>query len=379
MRRLHPLLLVFLVVGPLRAQSSQFGIRGLGIPMRPLSVRSVGTGGSFGLFDAESSLTPASISLITNIFANIQTVQNWRTSMTPTDSSSGRDQRYPGIFVGTPIGKTQLSAAISMSGYTDRNFLLAWTDTLTLRGSPVQTYDTLSSFGGISDLRAAVGWRQSAAIQWGAALHVLTGSNRLNSRRVFGDATYLGARERSTISYLGFGVSAGVTATIGRRVTLSGLVRLDDQLEVERDFIPLGHVELPTTVGGGVRIQLSERLTVAGSGLYRNWSVANADLVALGGIGSTNTTEFSAGLEYLGDPRRPARRPIRLGFRHARLPFPLQQGIDVDETGISLGSGTRFGNNRVGIDVALERIWRKGGSGFTESATLLTIGFSVRP
>ena len=33
------------------AQSSQFGIRGLGLPGRELSARSLALGGSFGLFD----------------------------------------------------------------------------------------------------------------------------------------------------------------------------------------------------------------------------------------------------------------------------------------------------------------------------------------
>ena len=87
----------------------------------------------------------------------------------------------------------------------------------------------------------------------------------------------------------------------------------------------------------------------------------------------------SGGLEFRTDPRRPSRRPIRLGIRHARLPFPLQQGVNVTETGVALGSSIRFVNDRAGIDLAVERIWRKGGAGFSEAATLLTVGFTIRP
>jgi hypothetical protein len=133
------------------------------------------------------------------------------------------------------------------------------------------------------------------------------------------------------------------------------------------------------TISGGVRLQLSEHLLAAGSGQYRNWSVADASLVAQGGVGSTNTTEFSAGIEYLSDPRRPLRRPLRLGVFHARLPFPLQRGVNVDETGVALGTSVRFVNDRAGFDVSLQRIWRKGGPSFREQATLLTFGFSIRP
>lgn len=373
------LLLVILAAPPLAAQSSQFGVRGLGIPLRPISVRAAATGGSFGMFDPESGLNPASVGLVSNVAVSFQSVQNWRQSVSPTGRFTGRDNRYPGVMIAGPIGGTRLVTAFSVSGYTDRNFKLASRDTLILRGLPVETFDTLTSEGGLSDLRAALAWRYSNAIQFGMAMHLVTGSNRLDSRRLFADTAYAGARERATVSSIGFGVSAGVMARIGRNLTLTGMVRLDDKLRVERDTQNLGQTDLPLTVGGGIRLQLSERFLVAGSGQYRNWSVAHANLVAQGGIGSANTTEFSGGIEYLTDPRRPSRRPIRLGVRHARLPFPLQQGVEVAETGIALGTSVRFVNDRAGIDLALERVWRKGGPRFTETATLLTVGFSIRP
>jgi hypothetical protein len=379
MRRLSGFLLAALAANPLGAQSSQFGVRGLGIPLRPISVRAVGTGGSFGMFDPESSLNPASIGLVGNVFATFQTVQNWRRSVSPAGSVTGQDNRYPGIALAGPIGGTPLIAAFSVSGYTDRNFALASRDTLILRGEPVEAFDTLTSQGGLSDLRAAVAWRHSSAVQLGLALHMLTGSNRLDSRRFFGDSAYVGARERATVSYLGFGLSAGVMARVGRSVTLSGLVRFDDKVKVERDTASLGNTDLPITVAGGLRVQVTERLLLAGSGLYRNWSVADANLVAQGGIGSANITEWSGGVEFLRDPRRPNSLPLRLGVRHGRLPFPVQRGVDVNETGISLGTSVRFVNDRAGIDLAVERIWRKGGPSFTETATLLTVGFSIRP
>ena len=64
---------------------------------------------------------------------------------------------------------------------------------------------------------------------------------------------------------------------------------------------------------------------------------------------------------------------------YARLPFPVQRGVNVSETGVSIGSSVRFVNDRAGLDLAVERIWRKGGPGFTESATLVTVGFAIRP
>lgn len=365
--------------GVTAAQSSQFGARGLGLPLRPLSVRATATGGASGLFDPESALNPASIGLVLRLNATFQTVQNWRHSENPAGSASARDNRYPGVFVAGPLGGTRFTLALSASGYTDRNFSLASRDTVTLRGVPVQVADTLASQGGISDLRLAVAWRQSQNMQWGLGIHLLTGSNRITSHRVFSDTAYAGVSESNTISYLGFAASAGVMARIGQRLTLAGMVRAEDHMHVQRDTSRFGNTKLPLTVSGGVRILVSQRMQLSGSALFRNWSVADDDLVAQGGVGSVNTTEFSGGVEFLTNTRRPFQAPIRLGAFHAKLPFPLQRGEDVSETGISFGSGLRFSGDRAGVELALARVWRKGGPGFSEHATLLTLGVSLRP
>jgi len=379
MHRLRAVLLLPILAGSLAAQSSQFGARGLGIPLRPLSVRSTGTGSAFGLFDGESALNPASIALTPFVSASFQSVQSWRHSVSPAGTGSAKDNRFPGLFVSGPIGGTPLTVSLSASGYTDRNFALASRDTLILRGQPVEVADTLRSEGGISDLRAGLGFRQSRTLQWGLGIHLLTGSNRIDSRRHFFDTTYAGVSEQSTISYLGFGVSAGVVGRVGRSITLAGMVRADNRLHVERDTSKVGTTRLPMTVSGGVRIQVSERLLVAGSGLFRNWSVSDKDIVAQGGVGSNNITEFGAGFEFLTNPKRPSHRPLRLGVHHARLPFQLRRGEDADETGISIGTSLRFVADRAGVDLALQEVWRKGAPGFTERATLLTVGVRIRP
>ena len=379
MRRLLPFSLLLLGAGSVAAQSSQFGSRGLGIPLRPISVRATATGGGFGLFDLESALNPASIAMAGRLTATFQTVQSWRTSESPAGSASAKDNRYPGIFVSGPVGGTPLAISLSASGYTDRNFSLASQDTIELRGAPVEVFDTLRSLGGISDLRAAVAWRQSRSVQWGFGLHLLTGSNRIFSHRSFADTSYAGVSEANTISYLGFGVSAGVMVRVGRALTLAGMARTEDHMRFQRDTVDAGSAKLPMTLSAGARLQLGERLQIAAHGLFRNWSVADSDLVALNGVGSTNTTELAAGMEYITRPTRPAHLPLRVGINHARLPFPLRRDEDADETTVSVGTSLRFAADRAGLDFALARVWRKGAPGFTEHATLLTIGATLRP
>ncbi|MGQ0702547.1 MAG: hypothetical protein ACT4PM_05375 [Gemmatimonadales bacterium] len=361
------------------AAQSQFGMRGLGLPLRPISARATATGGAFAPFDAESALNPASFALLTRVNAGMQIAQVWNSSENPLGTGSTRTTRYPGFFVTTPIGGTRLVIGLSASGYTDRNFAVVSRDSIVLRDVPVEVLDTITSLGGISDLRAAVAWRASARVQTGLGFHILTGSNRISSHRVFSDPLYVGASERNTLSYLGLGISAGVTVRPLAPVVLAGTVRFDDHLRVERDTTSLGNTDLPITLSGGILIRATRRLELGGGAVYRNWSVADSDLVVLGGVGSVNTTEWSLGMEYLTDTTRPGRRPLRLGFHRSQLPFALQRGVGITETGISAGTSTEFAGGRVRLDLTLSRIWRKGGAAFSERATLLSVGIALAP
>lgn len=379
MRSLRIVPVLLLGAAPLAGQSSLFGTRGFGLPLRPLSVRAFATGGSFGLFDYESSLNPSSFAAIGRVNATFQTVQTWTHSENPIGTASTRDNRYPGFTVTTPVGGVPLAIAVSVAGYADRNFSLASVDTVILRDAPVEARDTITSLGGISDLRAAVAWRQSRNVHWGLGFHILTGSNRITSHRVFADSAYVGATERSTLSYLSYGVSAGVTLRVAAPLTLAAMVRADNAIRIERDTSRIGSVPLPLTAAGGARLQLGKKILIAGSVSFRNWSRSDSALVALGGVGSRNTMEWNAGLEFTPDPNRPGRRPIRLGVYRAELPFPVQVGAHPSETGIAAGSSLEFAGGRARGDLTLSRVWRSGGAGFSERAILLNLGISLRP
>jgi hypothetical protein len=379
MRSLRIVPALLLCGAPLAAQSSLFGTRAFGLPLRPISVRAFGTGGSFGLFDYESALNPSSFASIGRVNATFQTVQTWTSSENPLGTASTRDNRYPGFTVTTPVGGVPLAIAISATGYTDRNFSLASVDTIVLRDVLVEARDTITSLGGISDLRAAVAWRQSRNVHWGLGFHILTGSNRITSHRVFSDSAYTGATERSTLSYLSYGLSAGVTVRVTSPLTLAAMVRADHSIRIERDTSHVATVRLPLTASGGARFQLGKKTLIAGSVAYRTWSRSDSALVALGGVGSRNTVEWNAGLEFTPDPTRPGRRPIRFGVYRAELPFPVQSGERPSETGVSAGTSLEFAGGRARGDLTVSRLWRSAGDGFSERAVLLNLGISLRP
>ena len=377
------------LTGPIGAQSSEFGIRGLGIPGRELSTRSLALGGAGGLFDGESSVNPAALTSLTTATALFTSTGGWRSTTNPAGTASTRDTRFPQILVGGPIPHHPIAIGVSYSLYTDRDFTVVSDGTASPRGVPIAVHDTLSSRGGIDDVRIGAGWAPQRHLAIGAALHLLTGSNRLSSRRFWEDTTYQSPQDVAELSYTGVGFSVGMIWQPVHTVEVAASVRHDGSLTIQRDStgngqVPfptstIGSVSLPTTLSGAIRVTPIRSVALMASATARNWSVANASLVSQGAPGALNTVELTSGLEWYRDLRRPLKYPLRLGVRYTELPFLLVSGTQPNEYGVSIGTGRRFAAERGGFDIAVEHVWRSQGSGYSESATLITFGISVRP
>ncbi len=378
MRRLLLLGLLALWPATAAAQASQFGVRGLGVPGRSLSSRTAGTSGAFGMFDAESGLNPAALSGLAVMTASFNGTQSFRTAENPAGSESLRDSRFPHVAFGGPVRGTPLVVGVSYSTYANRDFSVATTDTVVLRDVLVPVSDTLSSRGGLSDLRLAAAYKLRDRSVVGGSFHIVTGSNRMESHRTFSDDQYLPVEQSAELSYAGVGASVGAVQQVGESLWVAAIARSDGKVIVDRDSARVSQVDLPYTLGLGVRWKPSPRLDLATHGIFHTWSGANSDLLASGGTGADNTFEASLGGEYIGDPRRPYRRPIRFGARYATLPFPLEPGVQPKELGVSLGSGVRFAQGRAGIDLAVEHLWRSAGD-FKERGFVISVGVGVRP
>ena len=380
MRRALLLLLLALAAAPaaVSAQSSQFGVRGLGMPGRPLGTRAFSTGGAFAMFDPQSGLNPAALGGLASLTAGFGALQDFRHVENPVGSQSLRETRFPHLSVAGPIGGRPGVFGVSFSNYTSRDFTLASADTIPLRGAPVPVTDTFASRGGLSDLRAAGAYRFKDVWIVGGAFHVITGSTRLTSHRTFEDTTYQAARQRSELSYAGIGFSLGVVRNFGKGFSAAATVRSDGHVKVDRDSARVARIDLPYTFGLGLRWRARQKLELASQAVMKTWSGANSDLLAQGGTGSDNTIEVALGGEFTPDPQRPGRRPLRFGARYGTLPFPLIPGERPHEIGVSVGTGVRFAQDRAGIDLGLEHVWRSAGA-FSERAFLLNIGVTVRP
>lgn len=378
MRR--PLIVLLLGMTPtlLYAQASQFGVRGLGFPGRGLATHAIASGGAFGLFDPESSQNPAALNAVTSLTSVFTVAQGFRTQENPAGSATTRDTRFPQLMVVGPIRQSSAALGLSYSNYTNRDFTTVSASSIDLRGAPVGVTDSFSSRGGLSDLRVAGAYRIREGWTVGAGFHVLSGNNRLESRRSFEDPSFVASLQRAEVSYAGIGVSAGVIRQFGQRFAMAAMVRSDGHVNVDRDSARVGTIDLPYSFGVGLRWQPAPQFDLATQGIVRTWSGANSDLLEQGGVGAENTLEIAAGAEYTPDPKRPFRRPLRFGARYARLPFPLTPGGQGHEFGVSAGSGLRFAQRRGGIDLALEHVWRSEGS-YSERAFIVTLGVSVRP
>ena len=379
MRRL-PILLVSLAMPPLLAgQSSQFGVRGLGLPGRQQSARAMGSAGAFAFFDGESSVSPASIGYIGQLTATFTALGDYRSTSTPSGEASIRNPRFPQFLVGGPIRRFPMTLALSYSNYSTRDYSLSFPATIILRNQPVNVTDTIESRGGINDFRLAAAYRLGQRWVVGAGAHIITGSNRVEARRTFSDTLYARSVQRAELSFAGFGVSLGVVGQIGNRLTVSAMARSDGRASMDLDSVEVAKIDLPLSLGGAARLRVSPKLHAGGHVLYRRWGSADEDLRALGGTGSFNTVEAAGGLEFTPDPRRPFRRPIRLGVRYAQLPFPLTSGEQPTEFGVTLGSGFSFAQDRAVVALALERAWRDQSDAYSETAWIVTAGVTVRP
>ena len=359
------------------AQSSQFGVRGLGQPSRGLSARSLGSAGAFGLFDSESSTNPAALDALTTVTAVFTGSQSIRNVDNPGGSASLKESLFPLLVFGGPLRRIPLALAVSYASYSSRDFTLASSDTLEIRDVLVPVFDTLSSRGGISDLRIAGSYRLRPGWAVGGGFHILTGSNRVQFRRRYADPSFLPVGQEAELSFAGVGVSLGTIKQLGPRFSVAAVARSDGEVGVDLDSNRVSEMDLPYTFGLGVRYRLTPRLELATQGIFRTWASANSDLLAEGGPGAKNTVDLSFGGEYV-NPRKPYHLPLRFGARYATNPFPLATGAQPSEVGVSLGSGARFAQQRGGLDLSLEYLWRSAGD-FKERALQITLGVTVRP
>jgi hypothetical protein len=377
-RRMTRLGLVLALVaggaGEVAAQTSIYGIRGLGFPGRTATARERALGSGLLALDPGSPVNPAAVAGFGGITVVLMGETDFRSySVNAVDAGGLTSTRFPLGQLGGRIGSSRLSFAVSFAQYTDRSYDLTFTDTLDLRGQAVAFEERTSSRGGVADVRGALGYRLTPSLWVGAGMHLLTGSAKLTLSRTFADTAYRPYRLETEESVGGLGVSAGVIWVPRPLVALGLSVRSDTRAEVTVDSAIVADVDLPVTIVGGVRLTPVPALRWATSVTWRSWSRADADLSGR----AFDTWEVGTGLEFGTAETAGSRIPLRLGVRYATLPFSPTDD-QPREIGISAGLGLVLSGGRGLVDLALERA-RRTGAGSAETAWQLSWTVTVRP
>jgi hypothetical protein len=382
-RRLLPLVLILGALAPhaAAAQSSQFGIRGLGYPNSAYSGRARAMGGASALFDPESGVNPASVAYLTEMTASFSLIGDKRVVESPAGTGNVRNMRFPLFSIASPLRQYPISFGLGVSTYLARDFSAAFRDTVDIRGVPTEAIDTLTSVGGINDLHATVVWRVDPRTAVGTALHLYSGVERITRVRYFQDTGYVSIKESSEVSGAGAGFDIGFIKRLSTRLSLAGVLRSDGHLTPRRDSLTATQfsVDLPFSAAFGAQWRPGPRLTLAGQARWQGWGSADADLTAVGGTGANDTWELGLGGELVRHIDRPTRFPLRFGVRHLTLPFPLLAGGHPKETAASIGTGMTFREGMGGLDASFERVWRSEGSAFQERAWLFSLTATLRP
>lgn len=361
------------------AQSSIFGVRGLGIPQQPISVRATGMGGSVSLVDGLSSTNPAAITSVVGLTAGFNFFQDWRSTTTPGGEGSASDDGFPLVTVVNRYKDSPVYFSGSFGTYTDRDFGIVTVDTTNVNGFPVGYRDSLESKGGTSDFRLALGYRKGRTLSLGFGFHFITGSNRITLRRTFSDPVLADVRQRSELAYNAIGLSLGAVYHPTEKLLLAGVIRHDGTMNVDRDSLQAYTFELPWSFAGSAQYRMGEKAIIDAEVEYSTWSDANAELQEVGGVGADNALRAAVGAEITTNVATPGKFPVRVGVRTAQLPFPLAPGQQPSEFGVSAGTGIRFAKGHAALDLALERIWRKADGGFSEDAWVFSFGLVLKP
>lgn len=367
------LLLLLLPAAGAAAQTSIYGIRGLGYPGRMASARERALGSGSIALNTGAPVNPAAVAGFAGITVEIMGETDLRSyRVNGVDVGGLNATRFPLGQLGGRFGRGPFSFAVSFAQYMERSYDLTLSDTLDLRGQAIAYEERTTSRGGMSDVRAALAYRPSPRVWLGAGVHLLTGSAKLTFLRTFADSAYRPFRIETEESSRGFGVSAGAIVVPTSRLVLGLAVRSDTRARVEVDSVDAADVDLPTTVVAGVRVTPVPALRWATSAIWRSWSGADNDVSAR----AFDTWEVGSGIEF-GGPEVGSRFPLRVGFRYATLPFSPTDD-QPRELGVSAGVGMVFAGGRGVIDAALERA-RRTGAGSSETAWQISWTVTIRP
>ena len=363
-----------LVVAPLAAGAQgSVGVQGFGYPPGQLGTRARAMGGASAEHDAESPINPAAMGLVQRTGIFFQYSPEFRV----TEAGGVEDRtsiiRFPLVGGVARIGE-RLRLGLTASALLDRTFDARVRIVDTLNGEEYTSTDRFRNSGGIGDIRFAASWQLARGLLVGAGVHALTGENRLEVERNFGDTLYLPIETRS-LSYSGGAASVGAAWQVSRVLSVAASAKRGNDIRVRARDTLLATGRAPDRFGGGIQYSGITGTTLAARAEFTKWS----NMAGLGSaqLGATDGWDVGVGADVAGPRFGDRISLLRAGVRMRDLPFEAA-GETVRELGLSGGIGVPLAYERSAFELAIQRDARRAGD-VRERAWTLTLGVTVRP
>ena len=353
--------------------------QGFGYPTGGMSTRVRATGGGLGQFDPDAQLNPAALATSSDPRMFLQYEPEFKRLSNGDAKANTHIARFSLASLSVPFS-SRGSLGVSVSTFLDRSSITSFTTPRDVAGQIIDIRETTQVLGAINDVRLGAGYAPSRKVQFGAAGHVYVGQNRMFFTQSFPDSLkFSSITQVSTLSYTGFGASAGLLLRPSRNFGLGLSARKGFGIEAEAGDSVVSEADIPDKITAGLSYE-----GIPGSSISVN--VARELWSSMNGLGTENATAVDAwegglGLEALG-PRIAQRQTVlRLGARYRTLPF-LAAGSEVTELSFGGGIGAQFFRNRATLDMSFERAGRTPDASaldVSERAYIFSFGLRVRP
>jgi len=365
-----------LSVPALAGAQGSVSTQGFGYPTGGLSTRAAAGGGAFGEFDFSSPRNPSSSLGWGRGGLYFQYEPEMRRVAGDKGTDNTTTARFPVWMAAVQLG-TRGMATLSSSTLLDRTWKTRIRGGQVLGPDSVGYEEAVESVGAINDIRLGIAYSVRQSFSVGLGVHAITGENRMSLVRQFDDSLRFGTLVRDlTIGYLGRAFSGGATWRPNSSLALAVSARAGGVLDLRIADTLIASGTLPARVGAAVRFDGIPGASLAVSVERTEWSslgdLAQTSLVA------NDVTEIGVGLEMAGPRISATPSLLYIGYRSRDLPFSVA-GQVVPEHFYSTGASIPLSGPRVILDMALQRASRGTVAGITESAWIVSLGFTVRP
>ncbi|HWV57260.1 MAG TPA: hypothetical protein VNZ57_07295 [Longimicrobiales bacterium] len=375
------LLVLLLVPGVLRAQSSFLSSSGLGVPATPVDARARALGG------IGTGLTGFNASLVNPADAGALQWRGISTALQPSyrrvaydgAAAGGSATRFPLLFAVYPIGR--LTAQVGFGSFLEQSWGVSSTTREVFGPDTVRVLDRTRVTGGVGQVRAGVAYAVAPTLALGVAGGRYTGRVERIVTRSFPDVP---AEEMAPVIDVGGWNYAGTLLAAGFRWDPTAIIRLAGSLTWSSPLSADGigaasadrDIQLPLQAAVGATAVLSPDLLVAGGVRWEGWSVADGDL----GASASDTWHVGAGFEYEGASVSRFPLVLRLGGHYRQIPFAFGEARP-SEWSLAFGAGSRLAIIEGGpvalVDATLERGSASAADALSESVWRLTVSLSL--